>query len=95
MFVRPSLRGKNSTFDIILKLFNQFVCTCHAYRHHQRLPCDSTFTDFDLALGSQGQRRAKSIGFNLLLTFQLIMMKFGVALKHFKLNIIILFMSGI
>ena len=36
---------------------------CHAYRQHWLLPFYTTFTDIDLARGSQGQYKAKPIGF--------------------------------
>ena len=55
--------------------------TCLAYRLHWLLPLS---TDLDLAWGSQGQCKAKPIGFIFSHTFQLIKMKFDVVMKQFK-----------
>ena len=44
---------------------------------------------------SQGQHKAKPIGFIFSQTFQLIRMKFNVVLKQFKQNILILLLSEI
>ena len=44
---------------------------------------------------SQGQRKAKTLGFIFLHIFPLIMFEFGVALKQFKLSILILLLSEI
>ena len=85
---RPStLRGKN--FSIGRKLFNHFfflpamlIDTINSYQFF------STFTDLDLAWGSQAQRKAKPISFILSHTFHLIRMKFDVMMKQFKLNVL-------
>ena len=48
------------------------------------------FTDLDLAWGSQGQSKAKPLGFIYLHTYQFIRVKFEKVLKQFKLNILFL-----
>ena len=46
-----------------------------------------------LTLGSQGQRKPKSVGFIFSHTLQMIRMKFDMVLKQIKLDIFILFLS--
>ena len=79
----PSCVAKTIMSDIIGKLFNQTFHTCHAYRNCWLLLLYTTFTDLDLAWGSQGQCKVKPIGFILSHTFHLIRMKFDVAMKQF------------
>ena len=55
----------------------------------------TTCTDFYLALESQGQCKAKPIGFIFLHTFHLTRMKFDVVMKQCRLNILRLLMSKI
>ena len=57
------------------------------------LPFYTSFTDLHLCLGSQGQRKAKPLGFIFVHIFQLIRMKFVMVLKQFSLNILIQFFS--
>ena len=54
----------------------------------------TTLTDFDLAWGSQGRRKAKYFGLIFSHTFQLIRMKFDIVLKQFKLNMLVLLSCG-
>ena len=72
----------------------KFLHTCYAYRHHWLQPFYTTFTDLYLAWVSQGQGKAKPLGFIFLHTFNLIRMKFCVAMKRFKLNIERLLIKG-
>ena len=53
------------------KLYHWILCancwikcfqTCHTYWYHWLLPFHTTFTDLDLAWGSQGQCKAKPVG---------------------------------
>ena len=67
-----------------------FFHTCRAYRHHWLLPYYTTFTDHDLAWGSQDQHKAKPFGFILAGTFHLISMKFDIVLKYSRLKILFL-----
>ena len=55
----------------------------------------TTFTDLDLAWGSQGQCKAKHNGFIFSHTFHLIRMKFIVVMKQFKLNVLRLFLTKV
>ena len=55
----------------------------------------STFTDLGHCCRSQGQCKAKPLGFIFSHTFQLIRRKFDILLKQFKLKILMLFMSEI
>ena len=91
----PSYMAKHLMLDITYKLFNQ-VLSC--------LPClqaplTSTiychFSVLDLSWASQGQRKAKPLGFIFFYTFQFIRMKFDVDMKQFKLNILRLLLSKI
>ena len=43
---------------------------------------NTTFTDLDLGWGSQGQRKAKPLGFIFFHNFQLIRMKYDMVLKQ-------------
>ena len=84
---RPAvLRGHYMQF-----IFPRCFHVCHAYRHHWLLPFCTTFTDLDLARGSQCQRKATPLGFILSHAFQLIKMKSNIVFRQFKLNILILF----
>ena len=64
------------TLDITSKLFNQIL----SYLPCLYAPFYTAFTD--LGMGSQGQRKAKPLGFIFLYIFQLMMMKSDVALKQ-------------
>ena len=71
---------------------------CHACR----VPLTSTINNFyatvsdlDHGWGSQGQRKANSVGFIFLHTFQLMRMKFDVVQKQFRLNVLILILSEV
>ena len=64
-----------------------FFNTWHACRYHCLLPFHTTFTDLDRFGGSQGQRKAKPIGFIFSHAFLFIRVKFDVMMKQFKLNI--------
>ena len=68
---------------------------CLYYRHHWHLPF-YTFPDFDLAWGSQGQRRVKPAGFifSQSHSFHLTRMKFDV-MKQIKLTFLRLLLSKI
>ena len=59
------------------------------------LPFCTTFTDLDIAWGSQGQHKAKPAGFIFSQTFPLIRMKFDMMMKQFKLNILRLLLREI
>ena len=70
VFIPPAVLGGNN-FNIgqYTQTF-QPVCihTCQtytSYRHHWLLPFYTSFTDHDLAWGSQGQHKAKPLGFIL------------------------------
>ena len=98
VFVRPSgrpsvLRGKNfnvghyyhancSTIFVIYLACSYALTSTILYR----------FADLDLAWGSQGQRKAKPIGFTFSHSLHLIKMKFDGVMKQFKLNILRLFL---
>ena len=89
---QPSCEAKTLTWQTFsTNIFH----TWHAYRHHWLWPFYITFTDLDFGLGSQGQGKAKSIGFIFLHTFQLILMKFDTVFKQFKLNILMLLFGEI
>ena len=89
---RPSFVTKTAMSDISRKLFNQMF----SYVPCLQVPLISTiFTDVDLVWGSQGQSKAKPVGFNFSYTFHLIRMKFDVVMKQFKLNIMILLLNKI
>ena len=77
------------------KCSTKFSHTCHVHRHYWLTAFYTTFTDLDLAWESQGQPKAKPIGFTFFHTFHLIRMKFGVVMKQLKLNILWLFLSKI
>ena len=53
------------------------------------------FLYFDRALWSQGQHKAKPVGFIFSRIFRLIRMKFDVLMKQFKLNILRLLLSKV
>ena len=53
------------------------------------------FNYLDLVWGSQGQSKAKPVGFIFSVSFQMIRVKFDEGLKQFKLNILILLLSEI
>ena len=70
-------------FDIYMRTVQPFFFhTFYAYRHKWLLPFYTTFTDLDLAWGSQGQREVKTLGFIFSHTFYLIMKKFNVMMKN-------------
>ena len=56
--------------------FSTIFHTCHVHRHHWLLLFCTTFNDLGLGWGSQGQRKAKPLGFIFSHTLQLIRMKF-------------------
>ena len=58
------------------------ICCC--YIHHWLLPFYTTFTDLELAWGSQGLRKARPVDFIFLHTFHLIRMKCNVVMKVFS-----------
>ena len=64
----------------------KFFHTCHAYRHHWLLPFYTLFSDLDPGCGSQGQRKAKPLGFIFLHTIWLMKIRFEMMLKQFKLK---------
>ena len=64
-----------------------FCQTCHAFRHHWFILVYATFTDFDLAWGSQDQLDAKPIGFIFSHAFHRVRMKFDQCNEAVKLNI--------
>ena len=61
----------------------------HAYAH-AILPFYTTFTDLDLGSGSQGQCKAKPVGFIFSHIFQLIRMKYDMVLKQFHLILLLI-----
>ena len=65
------------------------------YRHHWLLPFYPTYTDLDLAWGSQGHRKSKTYWFHFSHTFPLIRMKFYVVMKQFMLNYVRLLLSKV
>ena len=77
----------------VLSRVRVFFHTCHAYRRHLPQPFYTTFTDLDLAYGSQGQPEVKLIGFIFSHDFHLIGMKLDMVMKQFKLNILRLLLS--
>ena len=64
--------AKTLSWTLHVSSSTKLVHTCHVYRHDWLLPFCTTFTDLDLAWGSQGQCKAKSIGFIFSHTYQLI-----------------------
>ena len=57
--------------------------------------CNMISSGLDCGWESQGQYWAKSVGFIFLHTFQLNGMKFGLVMKEFQLNILILLSNEI
>ena len=86
MFGWLACMAKTLTLDVTHKLLDQFVHTCHPYRHHWLLPFYTTFTD--LAWRSEGQCKAKPIGLIFLQVFHLIGMKCDVLMKQFQPKIL-------
>ena len=71
----------------------KLIHTCHAHRHHLCITFHTTFNDLFVCLESQGQRKAKPVGFILSHTSHLIRMKFDIILKQIRLSILILSLS--
>ena len=87
--VRPSVfPGKNFNVGHYTQtVYPNYFIPAVFIGHHYLLPFCNTFTDFDLAWGSQGQCETNHIGFIFLHIFHLIRMKFGVVRrKQFKLS---------
>ena len=82
-FVRPVLRDGKFNVGKYTKTGTRLFHICLAYRHHRLLPFYTTFSDPHLALGSQGQRKARPLGPIFSHTFSLIEMKSDVVLKQF------------
>ena len=53
------------------------------------------FGDLDLGWGSQGQCKAKPVGFIISHNFQLIVMEYDMVLRQFKVNTLTPFLSEI
>ena len=67
--------------------------TCHTYSHLWLLPFCATFSHTELGWELQGLNVAKPVHFTFSHTFKLIRMQYNIALKQFKLNILILILS--
>ena len=80
-------RGKTWNVGNCAQSFHHNGHTCHACWHSCLLALYSTFIDLDLGWGLQCQRQSKPICFSVSHSFQLIMIKFDVVLKQFKLNV--------
>ena len=63
-----------------------FFHTCHAYRNHWLLPCDTTFSDLNFGWGSQGHCKAQPVCFIFSHTFQMVRMKSGLEWKLFQIE---------
>ena len=85
--------AKTLALYITCKLFCQICYTCQACRRHWLLSIYTAFTNHDFARGTQGQRKAKPIGYIFLHTFQLIRLKFDLVMKQLKLNILRLLLN--
>ena len=95
-----SCMAKILTLDITHKLFNQFLHTCHAYRHDWFLPVYVARSDLDFGKGRggggvQGQHKAKPVGVIFFCIFQLNGMNYGIVMEQFMLNILRLLLSEI
>ena len=87
---RWTLHANFSTKDI-----SYMPCLWARFASTRLLPFYTTFTDLDLASGSQGKHKANPLGFIFSHTFQLIRMKVSMVLKQFKLNTLILYLGEI
>ena len=79
---QPSCMAKTLMLDITCKLFYRFLFQTRHARHHWLLSIPITFTDLDFARTSQGQRKAKPLGFIFSHTFELIRIDFDVVVKQ-------------
>ena len=77
-------------FGHYTQTFQQHFSYLFAYGHHRLLPFHTTFAYLDFVWGSQGQSKAKPLGFTFSHFFQLIRMKFDMVLQQFKFNFLIL-----
>ena len=64
LFGRPAiLHGNSFNVGHYAQTFQPFFHTCYAYRRIDFLQFCTTFRDLDFAWVSQGQRKAKPVGF--------------------------------
>ena len=83
-----------SCWSLRANFSNTFFSYLSCFLAHLTLPLYAIFDDLDLGWRSEGQHRAKPVGFIFLRTLQLMRMKFD-ALEQFELNILILFLNEI
>ena len=90
--IHSSCAAKTLTLYITCKLFNQILSHLPCLQAPLTSTIFVTFSGLDLGLGSQGQGKAKPVGFLFSHTFQVNGVKFDVMVNQFKLNILMLFL---